>query len=102
MYYRILNEVDEHYYRYAYNETDFEKIKDCVDYMLNEMMNIGDVEQDDMKKSIEQLNNSNENNFPFHPKKTIGEVYSIEKSDKEFVLNDIPEHMLEYVGKDWR
>jgi len=44
MYYRIFNEVDEHYYPYAYNETDFEKIKDCVEYMLTEMMNIGDVE----------------------------------------------------------
>jgi hypothetical protein len=102
MYYRIFNEVDEHYYPYAYNETDFEKIKDCVEYMLTEMMNIGDVEEDDVNQSIEELNSSNENNFPFHPNKTVCEAYSIEKSDIEFILNDIPEHMLQYVGEPWR
>jgi hypothetical protein len=102
MYYRIFNDVDEHYFPYAYNETNFEKIKDCVKYMLNEMMNNGDIEEDAMNKSIEQLESTNENNFPLHPKKTVCEVYSIEKSDKEFVLSDIPEHMLEYVGKNWR
>jgi hypothetical protein len=102
MYYRIFNEVDEHYYPYAYNETDFQKIKDCVNYMLKEMMNNGDIEEEDMSKSIEQLQSLNENNFPFHPKKTVCEAYSIEKSTKEFILNDIPEHMLKYIGENWR
>ena len=102
MYYRIFNEVDEHYYPYAYNETDFEKIKDCVEYMLTEMMYNCDIEEDDLNQSIEELNISNENNFPFHPNNTVCEAYSIEKSDNEFILNDIPEHMLQYVGEPWR
>jgi SPX domain protein involved in polyphosphate accumulation len=102
MYYRIFNEVDEHYYPYAYNETDFDQIKDCVKYMLHEMMNNGDIDEDQEADSLTQLNDATENSFPFHPEKTISEVYSIEESEKEFSLNDIPKHMLEYVGQNWR
>jgi len=102
MYYRIFNEVDEHYYPYAYNESDFDQIKDCVRYMLNEMMNNGDIDDEQMSDSLKELDSCVETNFPFHPKKTVREVYSVEKDLKEFKLNDIPKHMLEYVGQDWR
>jgi hypothetical protein len=102
MHYRIFDEMNEHYYPYAYNETDFERVKDCVSFMLKELYNNGDVDEDQRTESMSELNGSNEDSFPFHPSKTVCEVYSIERSESEFVLNDIPEHMMEYVGKSWR
>ena len=102
MYYRIFNEVDEHYYPYAYNETDFDSVKDCVAYMLGEMAGNGDIEEDVFTSSIEQLSRSAENDFPFHPQQTANEIYSLEKSSEAFSLNDLPSHMLDYVGKPWR